>query len=434
VTSLDVRAISGNEPKVAPFPAARHEFRVHIAEAAFDRAVARGDEDTTREIGGVLVGELLRDDAGPYVRVDATIDALHAEEKGAELTFTHATWEHIHKEMDSKHAKKKIVGWYHTHPGFGIFLSDRDQFIQSSFFNLPFQIALVYDPKSKEHGVFIWRDNEPWRCRRYWVGSREHTWDGPRVAQPKDLKEAAAKVAEPRSVRPGAAKDKEQKDAKSPDKGAEPRGGGGVDWWSLVTLVLVVAVVAMLGGRWLGSRGSAAALQQMEAEIDRLRAEGGRASASTLDAQLVAILKSTVGNEGVKRPAEQIVAELDESAKALAEAPGPDDPELQDGLAKLKSARDRAARLRDDRGDAYAALQQLEDAARRGQPSPAEIARDVAIQRSALGALYAELASDAARAGDEKRSRRLLAAAASVDPANRERYEQQAKPLGGAPR
>src|SRR5205823_14675631 len=124
-----------------------------------------------------------------YLRIDATIDALHAEEKGAELTFTHATWEHIHKEMDSRHHDKRVVGWYHTHPGFGVFLSDRDQFIHRSFFNLAFQVAFVYDPKSHEHGLFVWHDNEVWRARRYWIGAREQVWDGLRA--PADPKQAA---------------------------------------------------------------------------------------------------------------------------------------------------------------------------------------------------------------------------------------------------
>ncbi|MBC7978909.1 MAG: Mov34/MPN/PAD-1 family protein, partial [Myxococcales bacterium] len=181
MSSLDVRAIDAKELRAVAAPAAKQAFRVFLSEAAFDRAVARGDTDTTREIGGVLIGELLRDDAGPYLRIDGTIDALHAEEKGAELTFTHATWEHIHKEMDAKHQDKRVVGWYHTHPGFGIFLSDRDQFIHKSFFNLPFQVAFVYDPKSREHGMFTWHDNEISRVRCYWIGAREQTWDGPRA-------------------------------------------------------------------------------------------------------------------------------------------------------------------------------------------------------------------------------------------------------------
>ena len=160
----------------------RHGFRIFISEDAFDRATERGQQDLTREVGGVLIGKLHKDESGPFLKVDATIDALYADEKGTELTFTQQTWDYIHQELESKHKGKKIVGWYHTHPGFGIFLSDRDQFIHQSFFNLPYQIALVYDPKSHEHGVFAWRDNEPARCRQYWIGQEETLWDGPRAS------------------------------------------------------------------------------------------------------------------------------------------------------------------------------------------------------------------------------------------------------------
>ena len=58
--------------------------------------------------------------------------------------------------MDKDHPDARIVGWYHTHPGFGIFLSGMDLFIQDNFFNLPWQVAFVYDPTSEEEGLFVW--------------------------------------------------------------------------------------------------------------------------------------------------------------------------------------------------------------------------------------------------------------------------------------
>jgi hypothetical protein len=63
--------------------------------------------------------------------------------------------------MDEHHPGKKIVGWYHSHPDFGVFLSDMDMFIHRHFFNLPWQVAHVYDPIRKEEGVFVWRSGEP---------------------------------------------------------------------------------------------------------------------------------------------------------------------------------------------------------------------------------------------------------------------------------
>jgi len=48
------------------------------------------------------------------------------------------------------------VGWYHSHPGFGVFLSEHDMFIQENFFSSPQQVAWVFDPHTDEEGCFGW--------------------------------------------------------------------------------------------------------------------------------------------------------------------------------------------------------------------------------------------------------------------------------------
>ena len=53
-----------------------------------------------------------------------------------------------------------MIGWYHSHPGWGVFLSDRDQFICESFFVGRLDIAMVVDPQSKQLGVFQHTDSK----------------------------------------------------------------------------------------------------------------------------------------------------------------------------------------------------------------------------------------------------------------------------------
>jgi hypothetical protein len=65
--------------------------------------------------------------------------------------------EHIYKIKDRDYPDERIVGWYHSHPGFGVFLSDHDTFIHKNFFSAPQQVAWVYDPHSDEEGCFGWR-------------------------------------------------------------------------------------------------------------------------------------------------------------------------------------------------------------------------------------------------------------------------------------
>jgi proteasome lid subunit RPN8/RPN11 len=73
----------------------------------------------------------------------------------------------LHAEMDEHYPDKQIVGWYHTHPGMGVFLSPYDTWLHHHFFPEPWQVALVIDPHSATGGFFIRQADgalDPGRC------------------------------------------------------------------------------------------------------------------------------------------------------------------------------------------------------------------------------------------------------------------------------
>ena len=111
--------------------------------------------NTDREVGGFLVGTVEEDRTTSVV---AALEAVGAIESAGSLTFTHECWASLHKMMDELYPTCELVGWYHSHPGFGIYLSARDLFIHENFFARPTQFALVVDPLSCREGVFVWTD------------------------------------------------------------------------------------------------------------------------------------------------------------------------------------------------------------------------------------------------------------------------------------
>ena len=114
--------------------------------------------DTSTELAGVLLGELLTNGPHPEVLIHAAIEAKYTEAVHTSVKFTHATWDDINKVKDEQYPEMRMVGWFHTHPGFGIFLSRWDTFIQENFFNLPWQVAYVVDPIAKTNGFFRWEN------------------------------------------------------------------------------------------------------------------------------------------------------------------------------------------------------------------------------------------------------------------------------------
>lgn len=135
----------------------KHGFQVIMRRSAYDAMLHHANSRTDVEVCGVLVGNLYRDHFGPYLLISAAIAGHAAGERGASVTFTAETWTMVMYKMEAEHAERKMAGWYHTHPDFGVFLSDADMFIQRNFFDLPWQTAIVVDPVRQDIGTFIWR-------------------------------------------------------------------------------------------------------------------------------------------------------------------------------------------------------------------------------------------------------------------------------------
>jgi len=139
---MRVRKHSGKGPQPAVFVEGEvlRQIRQH----------ARSNSKT--EICGVLIGTEDKNS----LAIEACIAGANATQAGTHVTFTQDTWAHIYQTKDAKYPDHRIVGWYHSHPGFGVFLSDHDTFIHKNFFSSPLQVAWVCDPHSDEEGCFGW--------------------------------------------------------------------------------------------------------------------------------------------------------------------------------------------------------------------------------------------------------------------------------------
>ncbi len=132
-------------------------FLDHEVALAIDR---HASSDLSVELGGVLLGKECLDPETrqPHVLITASLEAAHYKNTQASFTYTHESWEAITRERENKHPDCDVVGWYHTHPNFGIFLSHHDLFIHNHFFATPTQVAYVVDPINRTRGFFQWRD------------------------------------------------------------------------------------------------------------------------------------------------------------------------------------------------------------------------------------------------------------------------------------
>ena len=123
-------------------------FNINIASTVLDRISA--DVRRPYERIGLLIGSFLDD--GLWVN-DIVVGGDSDSETSCVLPA-----EKLAKVADDivrGRIDGRIVGWYHSHPGYGIFMSETDLNTHGKLLQFsPFVIALVVDPEINQFGIW----------------------------------------------------------------------------------------------------------------------------------------------------------------------------------------------------------------------------------------------------------------------------------------
>ena len=148
---------------------------IYLSQAVYKEIHKFTKNKTTNESGGMLVGTVIEEFGKTNILISGFVEAKYCEATPTTLKFTHETWEYVHKEIEKKHKGKKIVGWIHTHPDFGIFLSEYDKFIHQNFFSEDYQIAYVVDPIQNIEGFYFWINGNIEKCKGFYIYDKTGT-------------------------------------------------------------------------------------------------------------------------------------------------------------------------------------------------------------------------------------------------------------------
>ena len=146
-----------------------HDKNIYILQSVYKEIHDFTKDKLTVESGGMLMGYIVQANGKSNIIIDGFIEGKYSEGTPTTLKFTHETWDYVHKEADANFPHDKIIGWIHTHPNFGIFLSNYDKFIHQNFFNDENQIAYVVDPIQHIEGFFFWINGQIEKCPGFYI-------------------------------------------------------------------------------------------------------------------------------------------------------------------------------------------------------------------------------------------------------------------------
>jgi proteasome lid subunit RPN8/RPN11 len=143
----------------SPFeaPGFHPRLAVFVSQMAYNQVVTHAASEAEQEVGGLLAGSWCTDGdgAGQYILVETALPARFTRQGKVFLTFTQDSLVDLHSELEERFPDRQFVGWYHTHPHMGVFLSHYDTWLHANFFPEPWQVALVVEPHSDSGGFFI---------------------------------------------------------------------------------------------------------------------------------------------------------------------------------------------------------------------------------------------------------------------------------------
>lgn len=135
-------------------------FQVYIARDALKRALRHtetGYAETGGEVAGALIGSLQHDTAAgiTFVEINETVP-VRSFSANFDVAIDPTEWSKAEDITQQPQFRGRcvIVGWYHSHPNIGVFLSAVDLNTQATHFGVPWQIAIVIDPVRLEIGAF----------------------------------------------------------------------------------------------------------------------------------------------------------------------------------------------------------------------------------------------------------------------------------------
>jgi proteasome lid subunit RPN8/RPN11 len=112
------------------------------------------------EVFGYLIGIIYKWNKRFYIIIQDHLyirGAVHSHQYStSQIEGTAGKYEEKFRKLKERRRNSllRVVGWWHSHPGFGCFLSNTDLITQQYFFPESYQVALVIDPKKNEYKFF----------------------------------------------------------------------------------------------------------------------------------------------------------------------------------------------------------------------------------------------------------------------------------------
>nr|AAL72634.1 proteasome regulatory non-ATP-ase subunit 11 [Trypanosoma brucei] len=151
---LHPQLVAGGANRAAPAEELRDTAEtVQISSLALLKMLMHGRAGVPLEVMGLMIGELIDD----YTVRVSDVFSMPQTATGQSVEAVDPEYQvHMLDKLSVVGRPEKVVGWYHSHPGFGCWLSGEDVMTASSYEQLtPRSVSVVIDPIQSVRGKVV---------------------------------------------------------------------------------------------------------------------------------------------------------------------------------------------------------------------------------------------------------------------------------------
>ena len=131
------------------------ELRIYMEDYVHTYLYQYSRSSVNGEKLAVLMGQSIVINGQNTIFISGVIQARFTEKiKGVE-TITNQSWKYISEDMEKYFPNLSVVGWMHSRPSFGAFVTSMDEEYHKKLFSDPNQVLFVVDPIDRLDRLYV---------------------------------------------------------------------------------------------------------------------------------------------------------------------------------------------------------------------------------------------------------------------------------------
>lgn len=129
------------------------EMRIYLRYQLFRNLDDFALRNTSQEQAELLLGSHTKENS--WIKIEEAVEV-----KPKNGAFPESVWREAFAQASKRYPGMSVVGWFHSHPGTGVGLTDQEKEVHRKFFPKQSQVIYVIDPVVRDRNFYLWHEGQ----------------------------------------------------------------------------------------------------------------------------------------------------------------------------------------------------------------------------------------------------------------------------------